>query len=111
MWRAETADGGLVYNDWSAILTSQQMMYATRSVGGGLFIIGWIMMAGTSSRTAGRGAPSRSRPRSRFCARAAARRTDGAQLVFGKPVIFSALGLTAATMFAMPNIGLAVSGS
>jgi cytochrome c oxidase cbb3-type subunit I/II len=111
MWRAETADGGLVYNDWSEILTSQQVMYATRSVGGGLFIIGWIMMAWNLVATARAG-----RPVAVETEVTVVRTTPlpgeptVPQLVFSKPVIFSALGLVAATAFAMPNIGLAVVG-
>jgi cytochrome c oxidase cbb3-type subunit I/II len=111
MWRAETADGGLVYNDWSAILTSQQMMYWTRAAGGGLFIIGWIMMAWNLVATAraGRAVTVETEVTVTRIAPLPGEPT-ATQLVFGKPVIFSALGLVAATMFAMPNIGLAVVG-
>jgi cytochrome c oxidase cbb3-type subunit I/II len=110
-WRAETAEGALQYSDWNTILNSQQIMYMTRSVGGGLFVIGWLMMFYNLVVTAMSGkavtvetevtvvrtAPLPGEP-------------STVQLVFSKPVIVSALGLVAATMFAMPSIGLAVLG-
>ena len=45
MWRAETADGALQYPDWNAVINNQQLMYLARSLGGGLYLVGWIMMA------------------------------------------------------------------
>jgi cytochrome c oxidase cbb3-type subunit I/II len=111
MWRAETADGGLVYNDWGEILTKQWLLYGVRAVGGGLFIIGWILMAWNLVATArsGRAVTVETEVTVLRTAPLPGEPTVG-QLVFGKPVIFSALGLTAATMFALPNIGLAVIG-
>ncbi|HEX6810821.1 MAG TPA: cytochrome-c oxidase, cbb3-type subunit I [Planctomycetota bacterium] len=111
MWRAETADGGLVYNDWSAILSSQHVMYMARAAGGSLFIVGWMLMAWNLVKTAlagkavtvetevtvARTAPLPGEPSVR-------------QLVFGKPVIIAVLGMAAATLFALPNVGLAVVG-
>jgi len=113
MWRAETADGGLLYpvDSWSAILNSQQLMYVARSIGGGFYIVGWLLMVWNLLATAMSGkavtvetevtvtrpAPLPGEPTT-------------TQLVFSKPVIVSALGMLAATMFAMPNVGLAVIG-
>src|SRR5262245_9906942 len=44
MSRAETADGGLQYPYWSEVLQEILPMYAFRAVGGGLFILGWLLM-------------------------------------------------------------------
>jgi cytochrome c oxidase cbb3-type subunit I/II len=110
-WRAETAEGALQYTDWNTILNSQQIMYYTRSIGGGMFLIGWLMMAYNLFVTAASGkavtvevdvpvtnlAPLPGEP-------------STVQLIFSKPVVVSAIGLVAATMFAMPSFGLAVLG-
>jgi cytochrome c oxidase cbb3-type subunit I/II len=113
MWREETGDGGLVHTDWSAVINSQQLMYVARSLGGGLYIVGWLMMAWNLVATAMRGKavtveaevvvtnlPEPAVP--------GEPRTLG--ILFSKPVIVSAIGMLAATMFAMPDIGLAVLG-
>ncbi len=111
MWRAETVDGGLQYTDWNAILNSQQIMYMTRSFGGLMFVLGWLMMIYNLVTTAMSGkavtvevdvpvtriAPIPGEP-------------STAKLVFSKPVLVCVLGLIAASMFAMPNLGLAVMG-
>jgi cytochrome c oxidase cbb3-type subunit I/II len=111
MWRAETADGGLQYTDWNEILNSQQAMYVTRSVGGGLFVVGWLLMvynlvatamAGRATNVEVEVAVARALP--------AAGESSTARLVFSRPVIVATLGMVAATMFAMPNLGLAVLG-
>jgi cytochrome c oxidase cbb3-type subunit I/II len=111
MWRAETADGGLQYTDWSAMLNSQQIMYYTRSIGGGLFVVGWLLMVYNLVVTAMSGRPVDVE------AEVVVTNTvpvpgepSVARLVFGKPFVISALGLTAATMFAMRSVGLAVLG-
>ncbi|MBL8731703.1 MAG: cytochrome-c oxidase, cbb3-type subunit I [Planctomycetes bacterium] len=111
MWRATTADGALQYTDWSGILNSQQIMYMTRSVGGGMFVVGWLMMIYNLVVTAMSGravqvdvevAVTRPAP--------AADEPTSTSLIFSKPVVICTLGMIAATMFAMPSIGLAVLG-
>src|SRR5690606_1366896 len=107
----ETADGGLQYSDWNAILDSQQLMYVMRAVGGGMFVLGWLMMAWNLIATALSGRPAtvatevtvlrHERP---------AGEPSTARLVFSTPVIMVLIGLGAATLFAMPNVGLAVLG-
>ncbi|MFN6193124.1 MAG: cytochrome-c oxidase, cbb3-type subunit I, partial [Planctomycetota bacterium] len=113
MWREETGDGGLVHTDWSAVINSQQLMYVARSLGGGLYIVGWLMMAWNLVATARKGKavtveaevvvtnlPAPALP--------GEPRTLG--ILFSKPVIVSAIGMLAATLFAMPDIALAVLG-
>jgi cytochrome c oxidase cbb3-type subunit I/II len=111
MWRAETGDGGLQYTDWSAILNSQQLMYIARSVGGGFYIVGWLLMAWNLIATAMAGKATTVTvevPVTRTAPLPGEPST--AKLVFSRPVIVSALGMVAATMFALPNLGLAVLG-
>ncbi|MFN9707190.1 MAG: cytochrome-c oxidase, cbb3-type subunit I [Planctomycetota bacterium] len=113
MWREETGDGGLVHTDWSAVINSQQLMYVARSLGGGLYIVGWLMMAWNLVATARKGKavtveaevvvtnlPAPALP--------GEPRTLG--ILFSKPVIVAAIGMLAATLFAMPDIALAVLG-
>ncbi|MFN7670211.1 MAG: cytochrome-c oxidase, cbb3-type subunit I [Planctomycetota bacterium] len=113
MWREETGDGGLVHTDWSAVINSQQLMYVARSLGGGLYIVGWLMMAWNLVATARKGKavtveaevvvtnlPDPALP--------GEARTLG--ILFSKPVIVAAIGMLAATLFAMPDIALAVLG-
>lgn len=111
MWRAESADGGLQYPAWNDVINSQQLMYLARSLGGGLYLIGWCMMAWNLVATAMSGravtvetevAVTRTAP--------VAGEPSSIQLLWSKPVVISVLGMVAATLFGMPNIGLAVLG-
>jgi cytochrome c oxidase cbb3-type subunit I/II len=111
MWRAETADGGLKYTDWSAIIDSQQLMYVARSIGGGMFVLGWLMMFYNLVATAMSGRavtvttevpvvdlrPEPGEPKT-------------AAILFSRPVVLCGLGMVAATMFAMPEVGLSILG-
>jgi cytochrome c oxidase cbb3-type subunit I/II len=111
MWRAETADGGLQYSDWNAVINSQQLMYLARSLGGLLYIVGWLLMAYNLVVTAISGrAVSVEQDVSVTRTPVAAGEPSTAGILFSKPVVISAIGLVAATMFAMPSIGLAVLG-
>ena len=111
MWREQTADGGLVHTDWSAVVNSQQLMYVARSLGGGLYVVGWLMMAWNLIATALAGravtvtaevAVTRVLP--------APGEPSTAKLLVSRPVVVAGLGLAAATMFALPNLALAVLG-
>ncbi len=111
MWRAETVEGGLQYTDWNAILEDQKWMYIARSLGGGMFLVGWLMMAYNLLVTAMSGKPVTVETE------VAVTRTaplpgepSTARLVFGKPFVLALIGMIAATMFAMPSVGLAVLG-
>ena len=111
MWRAETADGALQYPDWNAVINSQQLMYLARSLGGGLYLVGWCMMAWNLVATAmsGRAVTVETEVTVTRTAPLAGEPT-AMQLLWSKPVIVSVLGMVAATMFGYPNIGLAVLG-
>jgi cytochrome c oxidase cbb3-type subunit I/II len=113
MWREETGDGGLVHTDWSAVINSQQLMYVARSLGGLLYIVGWLMMAWNLVATAMKGKAVTVEADVTVTnvpepLPAGEPRTVG--ILFSKPVIVSAIGMVAATMFAMPDLGLAVLG-
>ncbi|MBL8753240.1 MAG: cytochrome-c oxidase, cbb3-type subunit I [Planctomycetes bacterium] len=111
MWRAETADGGLQYPDWNAVINSQQLMYLARSVGGGLYLVGWIMMAWNLVATAmsGRAVTVETEVTVEKAVPQPGEPTT-TSILGSKPVVISLLGMIAATMFAMPSIGLAVLG-
>ncbi|MBL9080047.1 MAG: cytochrome-c oxidase, cbb3-type subunit II, partial [Planctomycetes bacterium] len=111
MWRAELADGGLQYPDWNAIINSQQLMYLARSIGGGMFIVGWLMMIWNLVATAMSGRATVVETEVTVLKHVVpAGEPSTVQIVFSKPVVLCLLGMVAATMFAMPNIGLAVLG-
>ena len=111
MWRAETSDGGLEYSAWNEILNSQQLMYVARSIGGGLFVIGWLMMFYNLIATAMSGKAVNVEVEVQVLnTKPLPSDPSTASLVFSKPVIMCFLGLFAATMFVMPNVGLAVLG-
>ena len=111
MWRAETADGGLQYTDWSAIINSQQLMYLARSIGGGLFLVGWLMMFYNLIVTAISGkAVDIETEVTVVDLKPKVGEPSTTSLVFSRPVVVCVLGMIAATMFAMPNVGLAVLG-
>ncbi|MBX3463549.1 MAG: cytochrome-c oxidase, cbb3-type subunit I [Planctomycetes bacterium] len=111
MWRAELGDGGLQYPDWNAIINSQQLMYVARSIGGGMFVLGWLLMAYNLVATAmaGRATTIEAEVAVTRIAPLPGEPTT-IQLVCSKPVVLSFLGLGAATLFAMPSVGLAVLG-
>ncbi|MFT4512489.1 MAG: cytochrome c oxidase cbb3-type subunit I/II [Planctomycetota bacterium] len=111
MWRAETADGGLQYTAWNEILDSQQMMYVARSIGGSMFLIGWLLMGYNLIATARSGKATNVEVEVAVIDTAPlATEPSTTSLVFSRPVIVCFLGLFAATMFIMPNVGLAVVG-
>ena len=111
MWRAETADGGLQYSDWNAVINSQQLMYLARSLGGLLYIVGWLLMAYNLVVTAISGrAVTVEQDVSVTRTPIAAGEPSTLGILGSKPVVISVIGLVAATMFAMPSIGLAVLG-
>ncbi len=111
MWRAETPDGGLMYPNWAEIVVQSHTMYAFRWVGGALFIVGWLTMAYNLVRTALSGTPATVATEVHVLVH----ETVPGELTTGgiltsKPVIMSVLGLGAATLFALDNIGAAVFG-
>ncbi len=111
MWRAESTEGVLQYTNWSEIISSQQFMFYVRSIGGGMFLVGWLMMVINLIFTAMSGKKTDvevevtvMRPVT------VAEAQPSMALIRSKPVVVTVIGMLAATMFAMPNIGLAVVG-
>jgi cytochrome c oxidase cbb3-type subunit I/II len=110
-WRAETAEGALQYPDWSEIIDRQQIMYMTRSFGGGLFVVGWVLMVYNLIVTAMSGRAVTVETQVTVTRTAPVPGEIGLTgILFSKPVVVSALGMLAATFFGMPNVGLAVLG-
>ncbi|MBL8914490.1 MAG: cytochrome-c oxidase, cbb3-type subunit I, partial [Archangium sp.] len=55
MWREETADGGLKWVSWVEIVKEILPLYMLRSIGGTMFIVGWVLMIYNLVRTIGSG--------------------------------------------------------
>jgi len=111
MWRAESADGGLQYTALNEILDSQHWMYLARSIGGTFFLAGWLLMFYNLIATAMSGkAVNMEVEVAVIDTKPLASDPSTTSLVFSKPVIMCFLGLFAASMFVMPNVGLAVLG-
>jgi cytochrome c oxidase cbb3-type subunit I/II len=111
MWRAETADGALMYANWGEVVTKSQLMYMARSFAGSLYIVGWLLMVVNLVRTARSGkvvtttvevTVVRDLP--------VATEPSTLGILWSRPVQFVVLGLIAATLFAIDNIGAAVVG-
>jgi cytochrome c oxidase cbb3-type subunit I/II len=109
MWRAETADGGLMYPNWVEIVKQIMPLYLLRSIGGTMFIVGWLLMMYNLFRTIGSGkavngevevarmAPITGLP-------------GTTSLVLGLPFIVTLIGLVAGVAMGGFNITLAVVG-
>ena len=111
MWRAETPDGGLMYPNWAEVVVKSREMYAIRWFGGTLFIVGWILMFYNLVRTAMAGKPvTTSVEVTVLKNEPVVGEPSTARILVSKPVVVSAIGLLAATMFALDNVGAAVVG-
>ncbi|MEZ5966969.1 MAG: cytochrome-c oxidase, cbb3-type subunit I [Planctomycetota bacterium] len=110
MWRAETADGGLQYPNWVEIVKQIMPLYALRSVGGGLFIAGWIMMIFNLFRTMAAGKATDGEVEVARLVGATAGPSNW-KLVFGAPLIVSVVGMGAAYMMGGFSLHLAVLGA
>ncbi|GAB4147618.1 MAG: hypothetical protein Fur0037_15820 [Planctomycetota bacterium] len=111
MWRAETPDGGLQYGQWGEIIAIVQPMYYTRAFGGSLFIVGWIMMIYNVVKTALAGQAVDGEVEVTVSSPAGGEALPGTlALLRSRPVVMVALGLGAATMFALGDPLLAPVG-
>jgi len=111
MWRAETGDGGLQYPSWVEIVKEIKPLYLLRSVGGGLFIVGWLMMMWNLFRTVAAGKATDGEAEVVRLVPALAPQPSNWRLVFGAPLIVSLIGMVAAYMFGGSTIHLAVLGA
>ncbi len=57
MWRATTEDGALLYPNFVETVLAIRPMYITRAVGGGLYLLGFILMIWNLLKTIRAGAP------------------------------------------------------
>ncbi len=109
--RAENAEGALMYPSWAEVIAQSHLMYVFRSIGGTMFIVGWVMMIFNLIKTARSGAPVATEVEVTVLRHEkVAAEPSTARILGSRPVVLSILGMAAATLFAMPNIGAAVVG-
>ncbi len=110
MQGAQTADGALQYPEWVKITTAVQLPYWFRSLGGGLFIVGWLLMIVNLWRTIAAGAKVDGKAEVTVLVP----ETGGpstAGLVFGTPFVLTCVGFIGFFLMASPTaapVGLGV---
>ena len=110
MWRAETAEGTLLHSNWAEVIDEVRVLYLMRSVGGGLFLVGWVMMAFNLFRTWRSGRAEDGIVEVARLVRPPAGEPSTTALVFGVPFVISSLGMLAVLMMGGYSLGLAVVG-
>jgi cytochrome c oxidase cbb3-type subunit I/II len=109
MWRALEADGSLTYPSWVEIIEDIQPLYMIRSLGGALYLTGWVLMIVNLVRTAAMGKAVNAQAEVAVW-RLPAGSGSNWKLIFGTPFIASVIGLIAALMTGFDNIPLAIVG-
>ena len=109
MWRGENVDGSLQYGSWGDIIQTIQPLYWTRTVGGSLFIVGWIMMAWNLMKTAAAGAPVNGRVKVVPLTPDPTLPGSG-KLMAATPVLMSVAGIVAMMIFGSGGVIQAVIG-
>ncbi|HRI51249.1 MAG TPA: cytochrome-c oxidase, cbb3-type subunit I [Pseudomonadota bacterium] len=101
MWRATTEDGALLYPNFVETLLAIRPLYITRMVGGGLYLVGFILMIWNLLKTIRAGAPVvttvtvvEPEPDRRPA-------PSWMQMLFSRPLILCAAALFLATAFAL----------
>ncbi|MEO0480296.1 MAG: cytochrome-c oxidase, cbb3-type subunit I [Planctomycetota bacterium] len=95
-WRELTPDGGLAYS-WVTVIEKTQLMYWARSLGGALYIVGWVMMFWNLWKTAKLGEAVTNKVKVAIPKIEKLPETTTG-LVFGKPTILTVGGLVAGYM-------------
>ncbi|MEM7199004.1 MAG: cytochrome-c oxidase, cbb3-type subunit I [Planctomycetota bacterium] len=111
MQQAQTADGALQYAQWVSIIDAVRPSYMFRTIGGGLFIVGWIMMIYNIWRTAAAGQRVNGEVDVAVLVRPSQGGASVARLVFGSPFVLTAVGLVGMFLLAKPTaapVGLGV---
>ncbi len=98
MWRAETADGALQYPNWVETVRAINPMYLFRSIGGTMFLIGWVLMIVNLVRTVRSGRAVDGEATVHVLAPVAGQ-PGFAQLVFSKPILVCAVAMLALVLF------------
>ncbi len=100
LW-AEMEDGGLKYTNaaWAEMLEKSRIMYMMRTVGGALFVVGWVMMVVNLWKTMRSGNKVDGEADVVVMKPEPAAASTG-KLVFGTPFVMTVLGLLIAYMFA-----------
>jgi cytochrome c oxidase cbb3-type subunit I/II len=100
MWRALTADGALVYPSWVETLLAIRPMYIVRALGGGMYLVGFILMAWNLVATVRQGRAVNGSAEIVVEAPAAPAPGIGAVLA-GRPLWFTVVGFAIAVAFAV----------
>ncbi len=109
MWRAQTPDGALMYPEWMDIIAKAKGMYMARSLGGTLFIVGWVMMIWNLWKTVTKGSLQTAEAEVTVLKREVGGPST-LNLVFGKPMIISLAGMVTLYMMAAGSVWVAVLG-
>jgi cytochrome c oxidase cbb3-type subunit I/II len=111
MWRAENAEGALMYPNWGEVIEKSQLMYVARSFGGSLYIVGWILMVVNLVRTALAGKAVATTIEVTVVREVPVQvEPTTARILTSRPVVLSVLGIGIALLFTMDNIGASVVG-
>ncbi|MBK8979083.1 MAG: cytochrome-c oxidase, cbb3-type subunit I [Planctomycetes bacterium] len=110
MWREMNPDGSLVWPSWVEIVDKVQPMYMARSLGGLMYISGWVLMIYNLVKTAKSGARVDGEVEVTVYKPRAGEPSD-ARIVFGKPTVMTVLGLVACYFMAdSENVILGIVG-
>ncbi|PIE23171.1 MAG: cytochrome C oxidase Cbb3 [Planctomycetota bacterium] len=109
MWGALEPDGSLTYGDWGEIVEKIQPLYMIRSLGGFLYLAGWVLMIVNLLRTAAMGKAVHTEVEVKTW-RLPADAGSSWRLIFSMPILVSAVGMLAALMLGFDKLPLAVIG-
>ncbi|HEY0712741.1 MAG TPA: cytochrome-c oxidase, cbb3-type subunit I, partial [Polyangia bacterium] len=107
MWRATNPDGTLVYPSWVETLMAIRPMYIVRALGGGMYLVGFFLMAWNLWATVRRGRAVNGV--TEVVVEESVSKGPGIGAVLaGRPLWFTALGFVLATSFAIATPALAL---
>jgi cytochrome c oxidase cbb3-type subunit I/II len=103
MWRATKPDGSLLYPDFVETLIAIRPLYIVRALGGTLYLAGFILMGWNLWKTARSGVAVNGETRV-VVARKAEVGVSWADLVTGRPVVLSAVGIICTVLIGVVRI-------
>ena len=101
MWRAVNPDGTLVYPGWVETVLAIRPMYVARALGGGMYLVGFVMMAWNLLKTARAGAPTRVVVEVVVADEPGGPQPGVGAVLAGRPLWFSLVGIAAITLLAV----------
>lgn len=109
MWRAEADGGGLLYPSFVETLLAIKAMYWTRLIGGTLYLVGFCLMAWNLYKTAKSGKAVDGEAEVPVDAEPDTDRVPWNQILLGRPVIISAIGIAIlSTIAVLGEVGSSV---